>query len=48
MTLVLHDANTKIDDIVAVLFLGVEEGVDNKLIAWQQLQWPKNVSNHSG
>ena len=32
MTLVLRDANTKIDDIVSVPFLGVEESVDNKLM----------------
>ena len=32
VTLVLRDANTKIDDIVSVPFLGVEESVDNKLM----------------
>ena len=37
VTLVLHDANTKLDGILAVPFLGVEESVDNKLMTADSL-----------
>ena len=37
VTLVLHDANTKLDDIPAVPFIGVEESVDNKLMTADSL-----------
>ena len=41
----LIDVSTKVADIK----VGAEESLRNSsLIAWQQLQWHKNVSNHSG
>ena len=37
VTLVLHDANTKLVGIPADPFLGVEEGIDNKLMTVDSL-----------